>query len=134
MFAVPARLFSAVSNAAWSLSATLNAILPKGELPNPSWAPGRLLKSSERMQMVTGVPRKTLSLCPECNIEATDAVIRGQASIAEFRDRPGVIEAEIVEEAGRILMRKACTKHGPFEDVLSNHPAFFRKNGDPCFR
>ena len=39
MFAVPARLVSAVSNAAWSLSATLNAILPKGELPNPSWAP-----------------------------------------------------------------------------------------------
>ena len=77
--------------------------------------------------MMTGVPRNTLSLCPQCNIEATDAVIRGQASIAEFRDRPGVIEAEIVEEAGRILMRKACAKHGPFEDVLSNHPAFFRK-------
>ena len=38
-----------------------------------------------------------------------------------------MIEAEIVEEAGRILMRKACAKHGPFEDVLSNHPAFFRK-------
>ena len=127
MFAVPARLCSAVSNAAWSLSATLNAILPKEELPNPSWAPGRLLKSSERIQMATGVPRKTLSLCPKCNIEATDAVIRGQASISEFRDRPGVIEAEIVEEAGRILMRKACTKHGPFEDVLSNHPAFFER-------
>jgi uncharacterized radical SAM superfamily Fe-S cluster-containing enzyme len=24
-------------------------------------------------------------------------------------------------------MRKACAKHGPFEDVLSNHPAFFRR-------
>ena len=79
------------------------------------------------MQMITGVPRRTLSLCPGCNIEATDAVIQGEASIADFRDRPGVIEAEIVEEAGRILMRKACPKHGPIEDVLSNHPAFFRK-------
>jgi uncharacterized radical SAM superfamily Fe-S cluster-containing enzyme len=77
--------------------------------------------------MITGVPRTTLSLCPECNIDATDAVIRGKASIADFRDRPGVIEAEIVEEAGRILMRKACPKHGPFEDALSNHPAFFRR-------
>jgi len=77
--------------------------------------------------MTTGVPRRTLSLCPDCNIEATDAVIQGQASIADFRDRPGVIEAEIVEEAGRILMRKACPKHGPFEDVLSNHPAFLRR-------
>ena len=127
MFAVPARLVSAVSNAAWSLSTSLNAILPTGELPSPSWAPGRLLKSRERMRMMTGVPRRTLSLCPDCNIEATDAVIRGEASVAEFRDRPGVIEAEIVEEAGRILMRKACPKHGPFEDVLSNHPAFFQR-------
>ena len=127
MSPVPACLFSAVSSAAWSLSASLNAILPQGELPSPSWAPGRLLKSSERTRMITGVPRRTLSLCPECNIDATDAVILGQASITDFRDRPGVIEAEIVEEAGRILMRKACPKHGPFEDVLSNHPTFFRR-------
>ena len=134
MFPVPARVSRAASNVAWSLSTHFNAILPKGELPSPSWAPGRLLKSSERTQMTTGVPRKTLSLCPDCNIEATDAVIRGQASIADFRDRPGVIEAEIVEEAGRILMRKACEKHGPFEDVLSNHPAFFRRMETPCFR
>ena len=41
--------------------------------------------------------------------------------------RPGIIEAEIVEEAGRILMRKACDKHGPFEDVLSNHSEFFKR-------
>ena len=32
-----------------------------------------------------------------------------------------------MEEAGRILMRKACEKHGPFEDVLSNHPDFFKR-------
>jgi uncharacterized radical SAM superfamily Fe-S cluster-containing enzyme len=77
--------------------------------------------------MATGVPRRTLSLCPDCNREAVEAVTTGEASLAEFRDRPGIIEAEIVEEAGRILMRKACEKHGPFEDVLSNHPAFFKR-------
>ena len=88
MFPVLARVSRAASNVAWSLSTHFNAILPGGELPNPSWAPGRLLKSRERMPMMTGVPRNTLSLCPRCNIEATDAVIRGQASIAEFRDRP----------------------------------------------
>ena len=126
MFPVLARVSRVASNVAWSLSTHFNAILPGGELPNPSWAPGRLLKSRENAHD-DGRSRNTLSLCPRCNIEATDAVIRGQASIAEFRDRPGVIEAEIVEEAGRILMRKACAKHGPFEDVLSNHPAFFRK-------
>ena len=77
--------------------------------------------------MATGVPRRTLSLCPDCNHEAVEAVTRGEASLADFRDRPGIIEAQIVEEAGRILMRKACEKHGPFEDVLSNHPAFFKR-------
>jgi 7,8-dihydro-6-hydroxymethylpterin dimethyltransferase len=77
--------------------------------------------------MTMGVPRRTLSLCPECNREAVEAVVRGESSLADFRDRPGMIEAEILEEAGRILMRKACEKHGPFEDVLSNHPAFFRR-------
>ena len=77
--------------------------------------------------MVAGVPRKTLSLCPECNGEAADAVIIGQATIADFRNKPGIIEAEILEEAERILMRKACEMHGPFEDVLSDHPDFFRR-------
>jgi uncharacterized radical SAM superfamily Fe-S cluster-containing enzyme len=56
-----------------------------------------------------------------------ESVIKGERSVADFRDRPGIIEAAIVEEAGRILMRKACEKHGPFEDVLSNHPAFFKR-------
>jgi len=127
MFPVPSRVFRAASNLAWRLSTNVNAIFPEGELPSPSWAPRRLPKSRERMQMVTGIPRNTLSLCPKCNIQVTDAVIRGQATIDDFRERPGVIEAEIVEEAGRILMRKACPKHGPFEDVLSNHPAFFSR-------
>jgi len=77
--------------------------------------------------MTTGVPRRTLSLCPDCTREAVEGVIRGEASLADFRDRPGIIEAEIMEEAGCILMRKACEKHGPFEDVLSNHPAFFKR-------
>ena len=67
------------------------------------------------------------SLCPECNRKAVEAVIKGEATIADFRDRPGIIDAKILEEAGRILMRKACEKHGPLEDVLSSHPAFFRR-------
>jgi uncharacterized radical SAM superfamily Fe-S cluster-containing enzyme len=77
--------------------------------------------------MTTGVPRKTCSLCPHCNREAVEAVISGEMAVREFRDRPGIIDADIVEEAGRILMRKACAKHGPFEDLLSTHPAFFRR-------
>src|SRR5947207_583284 len=77
--------------------------------------------------MDTGVPRKTLSLCPDCNREAVEALLKGEIDAADFRDNPGIIEAEILEEGGRILMRKACEQHGPFEDTLSNHPDFFRK-------
>src|SRR5713226_2336670 len=117
----------AASNLAWLFSRSVNAILPEGQLPRPSWAPGQLLKSRERIQMTAGIPRKTLSLCPDCNREAADAVVTGLATIADFRDRPGIIEAEILQEAGRILMRKACERHGPFEDVLSDHPVFFRR-------
>src|SRR5215831_8572046 len=127
MSAQTAILLRSVSNAAWSAARNINSILPACNLPQPSWAPAPLPKSSERVPMATGVPRRTLSLCPECNREAADAVIRGNASITDFRDRPGSINAEIVEEAGRILMRKACEKHGPFEDVLSNHPKFFKR-------
>ena len=122
-----ASVLRSASNTAWSFARSVNAILPNGRSPQPSWAPGPLLKSWERMQMGAGVPRKTLSLCPECNGEAADAVIIGQATIADFRNKPGIIEAEILEEAERILMRKACEMHGPFEDVLSDHPDFFRR-------
>ena len=77
--------------------------------------------------MAAGVPRKTLSLCPDCNREAVKAFLRGERDVADFRDHPGIVEAEIVEDGSRILMRKSCQRHGPFEDTLSNHPDFFRK-------
>jgi 7,8-dihydro-6-hydroxymethylpterin dimethyltransferase len=115
------------AHAAWKALRWINALLPEGNLPTPNWAPGRLLKQRERVAMATGVPRRTLSLCPDCNREAVEAVVKGAMEVAEFRDDPGIIEAEILEEGGRILMRKACGKHGPFEDALSNHPEFFRK-------
>ncbi len=115
------------SSAAWTIASSVNRVLPEGALPAPNWAPGRLLKKHQRTPMGTGVPRRTLSLCPECNREAVEAVIRGQSDVAGFRERPGIIDAEILEEGGRILMRKACETHGPFEDVLSNHPDFFQR-------
>lgn len=123
----PARFTRSLSNVAWSFTKSINSILPNGKLPQTSWAPAPLSKSWERTPMANGVPRKTLSLCPDCNREAVEAAIRGEAGVSDFRERPGIIEAEIVEEAGRILMRKACEKHGPFEDVLSNHPEFFKR-------
>src|SRR6266478_1962976 len=108
------RVFRAASNAAWLASKAIQGAFPEGNLPSPSWAPGRLLKQRDRMPMATGIPRKTASLCPDCNREAVDAVLKGEMEVADFRNNPGVIEAEILEEGGRILMRKACEKHGPF--------------------
>ena len=34
-------------------------------------------------------------------------MLKGEIDLGDFRDNPGVIEAEILEEGGRILMRPA---------------------------
>ncbi len=122
-----ADVFSAAANAIWKVTRPINNTLPEGHLPSPKWAPGPLLKRGQRKPMDQGVPRKTLSLCPDCNNEAVEAVLQGEMNITAFRDNPGIVEAAIVEDGGRILMRKACDRHGPFEDALSNHPGFFQK-------
>ena len=122
-----ADVFSAAANAIWKVTRPINSTLPEGHLPSPKWAPGPLLKRGQRQPMDQGVPRKTLSLCPDCNNEAVEAVLKGEMNITAFRDNPGILEAAIVEDGGRILMRKACDRHGPFEDALSNHPGFFQK-------
>ncbi len=127
MFTSKANATFATANAIWRLLRPINRVLPEGQLPNPNWAPNRLPKQRERMPIDTGVPRKSLSLCPDCNHEAVEAVLKGELDVADFRNNPGVIDAEILEEGGRILMRKTCDRHGPFEDVLSNHPDFFRR-------
>jgi 7,8-dihydro-6-hydroxymethylpterin dimethyltransferase len=127
MSPITADVVWAVSNGVWSVCKRIDDAFPEGNLPRPTWAPGQLLKARQRKPMAAGIPRKTLSLCPDCNRQALNAVVKGQQDIANFRERPGVIEAEILEEGGRILMRKACERHGPFEDVLSNHPEFFRR-------
>ena len=104
-------LIHASATAAWKVLRPINRAVPEGSLPSPSWAPGRLLKQRDRAPMATGVPRRTQSLFPDCNREAV-AVLRGEMEVSDFRDDPGVIQAEILEEGGRILMRKACEKHG----------------------
>jgi 7,8-dihydro-6-hydroxymethylpterin dimethyltransferase len=60
-------------------------------------------------------------------IETRDAVLDGRTDINVFKRDPGVINAEIIEECGRVLMRKICQIHGPFEDVLATDAAFFRR-------
>jgi uncharacterized radical SAM superfamily Fe-S cluster-containing enzyme len=60
--------------------------------------------------------------------EIRKKITRGEVSLEEvLKARPGEIKAQLVEEAGRILMRKKCEEHGSFEDVLSTNPAFTRR-------
>ena len=127
MFTSKSDAFCTIANVGWKFLQRINSVLPKGVLPAPKWAPARLLKGAQRRAMELGVPRKTSSLCPDCNREAAEAVLSGENAIVDFRDRPGIIDSEILEEGGRILMRKVCDRHGPFEDLLSNHPGFFRR-------
>jgi 7,8-dihydro-6-hydroxymethylpterin dimethyltransferase len=127
MSSLATNISNVTANLIWRIARAADSALPKGNLPRPKWAPGPLLTREQRRLMDLGVPRKTLSLCPHCNVEAVEAVLRGEIDIAAFRENPGIIEAEILEEGGRILMRKACERHGPFEDALANHSDFFRK-------
>jgi len=69
----------------------------------------------------------TDSLCPKCNTEVKKAIVHGNAPVSALKTAPGVIKAEILEENGRVLIRKTCKKYGFFEDVISTNPAFFRR-------
>ncbi len=117
-----------LSDLVWRAFQAVNTRLPQGVLPHPKWAPGKILKSHERSAPPLGIPRETDSLCPRCVPEVRGAIIRGELNVEALVARnPGEVKARIVEENGRILMRKVCEKHGPFEDVLSTNPDFTRR-------
>jgi hypothetical protein len=118
-------LLSRTAGVAWEVTQAINRILPERELPNPAWAPGRLQKTSERSSPPFGIPRETESLCPNCNIDVRKAILSGNEPIEKLKAEPGLIKADIVEEHGRVLMRKTCQEHGTFEDVISTNPKLF---------
>jgi uncharacterized radical SAM superfamily Fe-S cluster-containing enzyme len=121
-------IVSGLADWAWRAFQAVSTRLPEGELPSPRWAPGKILKSRERTAPQLGFPRITDSLCPRCVPEVRNAIINGEADMSLLRaTHPGEIKAQLIEENGRILMRKVCEKHGPFEDVISTNPAFSRR-------
>ena len=121
-------LISNLSNAAWKVFQSVNRALPEGEAIRPQWAPGPLLKSYEKTAPPLGFPRETDSLCPTCVKEVREAVISGQTPLETLmHEHPGEIKAQIVEEDGRIVMRKTCAKHGEFVDVMATSPDFLRR-------
>ena len=83
-----ARLSPAAANVAWYASRMLGQLSRDRSTPTPAWAPGPLPKSRERTAPPLGLPRRTQSLCPECNREAVAAVLAGARTVAEFRKIP----------------------------------------------
>ena len=111
------------ANVAWNAFQAVNTRIPDSPSVHPDWAPAPLPKSYERTKPPLGWPRETDSLCPDCVIEVRDAIIAGERDISEFTDKKsGEIKAEIVEEDGKILIKKRCEIHGEFVDTLSVDP------------
>ena len=115
------------ADALWRMARKIDAGFPEGTF-QPKWAPGPLAKQRERTAPQFGFPRVTDSLCPRCVTEVREKILSGQADWKVLVDgNPGEIKATIVEEGGKILMKKDCPSHGHFEDVMSIDPAFFRR-------
>jgi len=117
---------SKAAGIAWNAAQLINRSLPEGQLPTPVWSSAPLKKKRERVSPPLG-PRTTQSVCPKCLTEVRDCVLGGTMNATDLIDHPGVIDAEIVEEAGTVLLRKACDRHGPFEDMLATDAEFFWK-------
>jgi len=92
--------------------------------PNPSftpkWSDKPLLKSWQKSKPTLGWPRTTDSLCPNCVIEAREAIISGKKDVSVLiNEKVGEIKAQIVERDGQIWMIKDCPVHGHFEDMMA---------------
>jgi uncharacterized radical SAM superfamily Fe-S cluster-containing enzyme len=117
---------SRTADFAWNVAQLINLSLPEGHLPTPIWSSTPLRKKRERVFPPLG-PRTTQSVCPKCLLEVRDGVLAGTMDATDLIERSGVIDAEIVEEAGSVLLRKVCEQHGPFEDMLATDAEFFWK-------
>ena len=92
--------------------------------PNPSftpiWSEKPLLKSWQKSKPTLGWPRTTDSLCPNCVIEAREAIISGKKDVAVLiNEKVGEIKAQIIERDNEIWMVKECPVHGRFEDMMA---------------
>ena len=99
--------------------------------PNPSfipkWSDKPLLKSWQKSKPTLGWPRTTDSLCPNCVIEAREAIISGAKDVSVLiNEKVGEIKAQIIERDGQIWMVKDCPVHGHFEDMMAIDSNFLK--------
>ncbi|HEY3176587.1 MAG TPA: radical SAM protein [Candidatus Polarisedimenticolia bacterium] len=118
---------SAAASGAWHLFQTVNRRIPERRL-QPKWAPAPLLKSHERSFPDLGFPRETDSLCPRCVKEVREAILSGEVDWHVLIDgRPGEVKARIVEENGKVFMKKDCPKHGETVDLMAVDSSFLKR-------
>jgi uncharacterized radical SAM superfamily Fe-S cluster-containing enzyme len=121
------HLVAKTAKAAWPAVKYYNARFERPSV-KPSWAPAPLLKRRERSFPQLGWPRTTDSLCPRCVKEVRTEIFDGTRSFSELIEgKPGEIKAEIVEEDGKIVMKKTCEKHGSFTDVMAIDPQWMQR-------
>jgi uncharacterized radical SAM superfamily Fe-S cluster-containing enzyme len=115
-----------IARGGWAVFERLNRIKPNPSF-TPRWSEKPLLKSYQKTKPPLGWPRTTDSLCPKCIPEIRQQIVDGKLPHEILlNERVGEIKAQIIERDGEILMVKDCEKHGHFEDVMSNDPAFFK--------
>ena len=76
---------SGAARVAWPVLQSLNQRFPAKTF-QPAWAPGPLLKSSERTKPALGWPRSTDSLCPQCVKVTRQRILSGEQSIESLVD------------------------------------------------
>ncbi len=121
------RLLVATAKALWPVFKFVNKV-HQGKPFQPKWAPAPLLRKKDRTFPQLGWPRTTDSLCPKCVVEVRTAITSGQKDYTVLiNENPGEIKAQIVEQDGKILMRKTCEKHGTFEDTMAIDSKFLQR-------
>ena len=112
---------------AWPLFQAVNRRIPSKTF-QPAWAPGPLLKSTERSKPALGWPRTTDSLCPTCVKETRQRILSGAQSVEELvAGHHGEIPAHIVERDGVVVIEKTCPTHGTFTDTIAIDSAFLHR-------
>jgi uncharacterized radical SAM superfamily Fe-S cluster-containing enzyme len=93
----------------------------------PKWSDKPLLKSWQKTKPTLGFPRTTDSLCPNCVIEAREAILSGEKEVSTLiNDKVGEIKAQIIERDGQVWMIKDCPQHGHFEDMMAIDSKFLQ--------
>lgn len=115
-----------IASGAFNAIRSINQFKPN-ESFIPKWSDKPILKSWQKSKPTLGFPRQTDSLCPNCVIEAREAIINGDRDVSTLiNEKVGEIKAQIIERDGQVWMIKDCPEHGHFEDLMAMDSKFLQ--------